>query len=72
MRFDQVRREYKKTLWGEELDNEKDVRPFELSVLNKSESGKCQCAKCTKEYDAADVVIYQDKIFCTNCFQERL
>ncbi|XJZ28725.1 hypothetical protein ACF5W4_08045 [Bacillota bacterium Lsc_1132] len=68
MRFDQVRREFKKTLWGEELDNEtflvNDARSF-----GPFQDGQSRCTNCNNEFDESEMVLYNRKSFCLECFQ---
>lgn len=68
MKFDQVRREFKKTLWGEELDNEsflkENSQPFGAFQHNKP-----RCTNCRNECKENEFVIYRRQSICLECFQ---
>ena len=68
MKFDQVRREFKKTLWGEELDNECLVVENAQSI-GPFQHGKSRCTKCSHELAENEMVLYHHKSFCLDCFQ---
>ena len=73
MRFYQVRREFKKTLWGEELDNERYSSPaassIELDFMHQYDGRKFQCVRCTKEQEENNTIITNQGIYCTECYQ---
>lgn len=72
MRFDQMRREYKKTLWGEELDNEKHVSPLapkiNLDFMHQYTGKKYQCLQCKNQYEENETVLTKHGIICINCY----
>lgn len=72
MRFDQVRREYKKTLWGEELDNEGYGVPtcytLDLDFLHQYEGKKYQCPFCLHVYVENEMILLEYGRVCHDCF----
>jgi hypothetical protein len=74
MKFDQVRREFKRTLWGEELDNERYSNtykhPFELEFLHQYEGKKYRCIYCAYEYEEKQIVMTTDGSSCLKCFHQ--
>lgn len=73
MKFDRVRREFKKTLWGEELDNERYDNPaapsLELDFLHQYEGKKYQCFQCNSRFEEDRIRITQLGPYCSTCFQ---
>lgn len=67
MKFDQVRREFKKTLWDEELDNDQLFLGSE-HAFGPFQDNKSRCTNCGKEYGENELVIYKRKSFCGGCF----
>lgn len=67
MKFDQVRREFKKTLWGEELDNER-VFGSEPAVSTFQDQ-ELQCSDCGKASAEDEMVRYRRQTYCLRCFQ---
>jgi hypothetical protein len=72
MTFDQIRREFKRTLWGEELDNERFAlsigRYFELGFLHQYEGKKYRCICCRNEFEETEMLLNENKPVCINCF----
>lgn len=73
MRFDQVRREYKKTLWGEELDNERyagfSSHTVDIGFLQQYEGKKYLCSCCYHAYGENEMLMMEYGRLCHNCFQ---
>ncbi len=73
MRFDQLRREYKRTLWGEELDNERFAASFgssaELGFLHQYEGKKYRCSCCKNEFEENEMLFFENKPVCITCSQ---
>jgi late competence protein required for DNA uptake (superfamily II DNA/RNA helicase) len=73
MKFDQVRREFKRTLWGEELDNESygnyNQHSLELEFLHQYEGKKYQCMNCLSVYEENDIRMTNQGNYCSKCFK---
>jgi predicted SprT family Zn-dependent metalloprotease len=73
MRFDQVRREFKRTLWGEELDNERYSNPvassIELGFSHQYEGKKYSCKNCAQEYEESMILNTIQGNYCSKCHQ---
>jgi late competence protein required for DNA uptake (superfamily II DNA/RNA helicase) len=73
MKFDQVRREFKRTLWGEELDNERYsnhvASSVELDFLHQYEGKKYSCKNCSLEYEENNIRSTTEGNYCSKCFQ---
>lgn len=67
MKFDQVRREFKKTLWGEELDNDQLFLDSE-HAFGPFQDNNSRCMNCGNKYDENKIVMYKRKSFCIGCF----
>lgn len=71
MRFDQVRREFKRTLWGEELDNESYASTcapfFDLSFLHEYDGKKYRCYLCKKEFEEYKLLFSENGRACLAC-----
>jgi hypothetical protein len=71
MKSDQVRREYKKTLWGEELDNERHSNPVSSSLEFESlqiQGKKHPCKNCGQEYEGNRMFHTNQGKFCSKCY----
>jgi ribosomal protein S27AE len=68
-----VRREFKKTLWGEELDNERYSNPvassLELELLYQNQGKKHQCKNCGQEFNGNMMFNKKQGIYCSKCYQ---
>jgi protein-arginine kinase activator protein McsA len=73
MKFDQVRREFKKTLWGEELDYERNgnevASSIDLEFLHQYEGKKYSCENCAQEYEEKMIFSTKQGNYCSNCYQ---
>jgi hypothetical protein len=74
MKFDQVRKEFKRTLWGEELDNERCCSPvsppLELEFFHQYEGKKYQCIHCSSEHGVNNVINTEKGTYCKKCFRK--
>lgn len=72
MKFDQVRREFKKTLWGEELDNERYSNPVASSLGMDSlqvQGKKHKCKNCGEEYKGNRMFHTKQGSYCSKCYK---
>jgi hypothetical protein len=72
MKIDRVRKEFKKTLWGEELDNERYNNPvassLELEPL-QLQGKKLPCKNCGQEYEENRMFHTKKGNYCSECYQ---